>query len=416
MRTESVALLAALLLSASVSADDYASARADLVGAYQEQDFGAMVDAAKRALQARPAYPGALFNLALAQALAGDADASLATLQQLADRGVDFGVDAMDEFKALHELPGWADYRDDLAVLREPVGDAEVVLELDEDRFVPEGIAIDTDGSILLGSIHTGRLVRVQDRVQELSDGRGHWSVFGMRVHPDGSVWFASAAVPQLAGVGEAIGRTGLFRFDLRERKLTKEARLPGTDRQQVLGDLVIAGDVIYTTDSLGGAVYRYDIDSGTFTAVVDAGVLGSPQGLALDASGNYLYVADYIGGLYRVSLDDCSRERLAVPEAVTDFGIDGLYRHGAELIAIQNGVRPHRVVAFRLDNDGTTVTGSRVLAANLPQFDEPTLGVVHGNDFYFVANSHWNRFAPDNSLPDGLTGPIVLRVPLHAD
>ena len=416
MRAEFVALVAALLLSAGASADDYASARADLVEAYQQQDFGAMVDAAKRALQARPAYPGALFNLALAQALAGDADASLATLQQLADRGVDFGVDAMDEFRALHELPGWERYRGDLAVLREPVGDAEVVLELDEDRFVPEGIAIDADGSILLGSIHTGRLVRVQDGVEELSDGRGHWSVFGMRLHGDGSVWFASAAVPQLAGVGEAVGHTGLFRFDLRERTLTTAARLPGADRQQVLGDLVIAGDVIYTTDSLGGAVYRYDIDSGTFTPIVDNGVLGSPQGLVLDASGNYLYVADYIGGLYRVSLDDGSRQRLDVPEAVTDFGIDGLYRHGSELIAIQNGVRPHRVVAFRLGDDGTTVTGSRVLAANLPQFDEPTLGVVRGNDFYFVANSHWNRFAADNSLPDGLSGPIVLRVSLHAD
>jgi sugar lactone lactonase YvrE len=416
MRAEFVALVAALLLSDGASADDYASARADLVEAYQQQDFGAMVDAAKRALQARPAYPGALFNLALAQALAGDADASLATLQQLADRGVDFGVDAMDEFRALHELPGWAGYRGDLAVLREPVGDAEVVLELDEDRFVPEGIAIDADGSILLGSIHTGRLLRVQDGVQELSDGRGHWSVFGMRLHDDGSVWFASAAVPQLAGVGEAVGRTGLFRFDLRERNLMTAAKLPHAERRQVLGDLVIAGDVIYTTDSLGGAVYRYDIETGAFTALVEAGALGSPQGLVIDESGEYLYVADYIGGLYRVALEDGSRKRLTVPETVTDFGIDGLYRHGRDLIAIQNGVRPHRVVALRLAEDGVTVTASRVLAANLPQFDEPTLGVIRGDDFYFVANSHWNRFSPDNSLPDGLTGPIVLRVSLHAD
>ena len=33
------------------------------------------------------------------------------------------------------------------------------------------------------------------------------------------------------------------------------------------------------------------------------------------------------------------------------------------------------------------------VLIANHPLFDEPTLGTVVGEAFYFVANSHWNRF-----------------------
>jgi len=76
--------------------------------------------------------------------------------------------------------------------------------------------------------------------------------------------------------------------------------------------------------------------------------------------------------------------------------------------------VRPHRVAALRLSDNGLAITGSRMLAANLEQFDEPTLGVVRGDDFYFVANSHWNRFDDENKLPDGLTGPIVLRVKLN--
>ena len=48
-----------------------------------------------------------------------------------------------------------------------------------------------------------------------------------------------------------------------------------------------------------------------------------------------------------------------------------------------------------------------------LAEFDEPTLGVVRGDDFYFVANSHWNRFDAENRLPDGLSGPIILKVRL---
>ena len=96
-----------------------------------------------------------------------------------------------------------------------------------------------------------------------------------------------------------------------------------------------------------------------------------------------------------------------------TDYGIDGMYIYGDELIAIQNGVRPHRVVAFKLSGDGLSITGSRVLASNLPEFDEPTLGTIRGDYFYFVANSHWNRFDQENQLPEGLSGPIILKVSL---
>ena len=101
------------------------------------------------------------------------------------------------------------------------------------------------------------------------------------------------------------------------------------------------------------------------------------------------------------------------MPASVSDYGIDGLYRHGGRLIAIQNGIQPHRVTAFSLSEDGTEIISARILAMNLPEFDEPTLGTVVGDDFYFVANSHWNRFDANNSLPQGLTGPIVLRIPL---
>ena len=181
-----------------------------------------------------------------------------------------------------------------------------------------------------------------------------------------------------------------------------------------MLGDLVIAdSNVLYTTDSLTGAIYRYYIDSNEFEILVERGRLGSPQGLVLDDSAAYLYVADYIGGLYRASLDDGSLIKLQVPSDVTDYGIDGLYRYGSELIVIQNGVRPHRVVALRLGKDGLSISGSRLLASNLEGFDEPTLGTIVGDEFYFVANSHWNRFDAQNQLPDGLSGPLILRLSL---
>jgi sugar lactone lactonase YvrE len=402
-----------ILIAANAAADDYADARSELVAAYQEQDYEAMVSAAEKSLLARPEYPGALFNLALAFTLNGDNESSLHTLNRLLAKGVDFGADEMDEFAALRELSGWEDYVRGVEALYRPVGKADVALQSDRDRFVPEGIAIGTDGSFYLGSIRRGLLVR-DDEV--ISDRQGHWSVFGMRFHGDGSLWFASAAVPQLEGVAKDTGKTGLFRVNVESGEVSRAAILPQFEFEQVLGDLVIQGENIYTTDSLTGAVYRYDIGEDTYTAIVGRGELGSPQGLVLDATGDQLYVADYIGGLYRISLSDGAMHKLRVPRGTTDYGIDGLYRHGNTLVAIQNGIRPHRVTAFELDEDGLSIRRGRTLAANLPEFDEPTLGVVRGDEFYFVANSHWNRFDRDNRLPEGLSGPIILKLSLLAE
>jgi tetratricopeptide (TPR) repeat protein len=401
------------LLSLNAVADDYTEARAELIAAYELQNYPAMIIAAEKSLVARPEYPGALFNLAFAQALAGEPEDSLKTLERLLAKGIDYNADNLDEFAAVRELPGWRSYISGIEKLYEPIGEASVALQLDDGQFIPEGIALDVEGNFYLGSIRKGQLIRANGTVELLSDRAGHWSVFGMRFDDNGDLWFASAAVAQLVEARGDTGKSGLFQFDIETGDVTREVILPQDADDQVLGDLVIEGDAIYTTDSLTGALYRYRIETDKLETLQEPGTFGSPQGLVSDESGDYLYVADYIGGLYRVSVSDGSRERLLVPVQISDHGIDGLYRYGSELIAIQNGIRPHRVVAFQLSDNGLAVEGVRPLVANHELFDEPTLGVVRGDELFFVANSHWNRFDANNALPEDLAGPVILKVSL---
>jgi sugar lactone lactonase YvrE len=392
-------LFACLTFTSAAHADAYADARGELVAAYQAQDFGAMRVAAARALQARPEYPGALFNLAFSEALDGDADASMTTLNRVVDKSIDFGVEKIEAFAGLKSHSSWGDYVKAVEQIREPIGEAEVAAESDESDFIPEGIAVDPNGDIILGSIRHGRLLIDPGDFLEMQLGPlGHWSVFGMRFDEQGGLWFASSHVPQYAGISDLSGyKAGLFRLDSETGKISDRARL----------------DTIYTTDSVDGPVYRYSIPGAEYSTLVPKGVFGSPQGLVLDANGEHLYVADYIGGLYRVHLASGSVEKVATPATISDYGIDGLYRHGNRLVAIQNGIQPHRVVALTLSEDGMAIESIETLAMNLPQFDEPTLGTVVDDNFYFVANSHWNRFDAENNLPEDLSGPIVLRVQL---
>lgn len=399
------------------NADAYSDARAELIAAYEAEDFVAMQAAAELALKARPRYPGALFNLALAKSLAGDSAGALGIFASLVASGVDYNVADLEEFASLQQHEGWPAYAAAVAELQKPLGTATVAYTYERRDFVPEGIVL-IDGQLLLGSVRHGEIVRIGTSVELLSSGRktGHWSVLGMRAGPDNAVWFTSAALAQYAAAGDtSLGSTGLFRLDLVSRAVTAMAILPPDNEGRVLGDLVFADDdTIYLSESLRGELYRYRLSSGRLEQIIAPGPLRSLQGLALDASGDHLFVADYVGGLFRVRLADLTLERVTANASINLFGIDGLYRYGDELIAIQNGNRPHRVVAFQLAADGAAVIGSRVLARTLPEFDEPTLGTIAGDDFLFVANSHWNRFGADNSLPEDLSGPIILKVSLR--
>jgi hypothetical protein len=105
----------------------------------------------------------------------------------------------------------------------------------------------------------------------------------------------------------------------------------------------------------------------------------------------------------------------VAAPDNVPLLGIDGLAAYGNSLIVTQNGIRPHRVTRLTLDPAGERVVKGEILEMNDPRFSEPTLGMVVGDAYYFVANSQWGMFDKDGVLApvERLKAPIILKVPL---
>jgi hypothetical protein len=87
----------------------------------------------------------------------------------------------------------------------------------------------------------------------------------------------------------------------------------------------------------------------------------------------------------------------------------------GRTLIAVQNGeTRPNRVLALTMDPAWRRVTGWRVLAANLPELEQPSGGTVVGDDFVFVARSQWAAFDDDGTVTKSkLSPPLIVRLRL---
>jgi hypothetical protein len=140
-----------------------------------------------------------------------------------------------------------------------------------------------------------------------------------------------------------------------------------------------------------------------------------SPQGLAFSGDERHLFMADYSSGLFEIDVRTKKVVHLPPLEGATLLGIDGLYFYNGTLIGVQNGVAPWRVVQMFLSDGFKRVERLKIIEANNPVFDEPTLGVLVKNSFYFVANSQWGLVDEKGQLgpADKLADPIVLRVRL---
>lgn len=419
---------AALALAAAAgAADPSPEAPQDFVGLFKAAsearaagDHARMERALRQALKLRPAHPRAQYELAAALALRGRKNDALDQLRSLARMGLTFDVAADEDFAGLREWDGFKDVRRDFARNRKAAGEADLTFSVPAaPAFIPEGLAFDPDDDhFFLGSVRERRILRVDEdgRSSEFTRAGSSWAVLGLAVDTDRRLlWAATAALPQMKDARpEELGGSALEAYDLKTGERRHRHVLPADGRKHQLGDVAIGRDgVVYATDGAAGMVYALTPEGGTFEALTPAGALSAPQGLAFARDRNLLYVADYTQGLYRLDVRRRELKRLDVADEICVYGIDGLYRVDDDLVAVQNGVRPHRVVRFALDRNGRRVRHADVLAASLRDFDEPTLGVVVGRRFHFVANSQWNKFGDDHALPPDaqLRGPVVLSV-----
>lgn len=402
--------------------------QAEALTAYKAKQYAEMEVLLVRAEQLRPQHPRALYNLAAARALQKDAAGAQSYLERLDRMKLAYKFWDDPDFSAFKDQPAFKKLAESFQRHLSPQGTAEFAFSAGVADFMPEGIAYDRDtGSFYLSSVRQRRVLRVDssnERVNLVGSGEyGMLAALGMKFEPrQRRLWVATSALPEMEDYDpeEDKGRAGILSFDRDSGRVRGRYWLPKDGKDHVLGDLIISSQgLVYTTDSADGRLYELDRKTKKFTAQPGSEALESPQGLSFAPGQRYIYLADYNKGLFRYDLEQKKLEMLPGRDDVCLYGIDGLYYYKNSLIAIQNGVRPNRVVRIALDENQSPprVTGMQVLAAGLKDFDEPTLGVLKNNGvFYFVANSHWNRIDERHRLPheDTLTRPVVLRIDLE--
>jgi len=365
------------------------------ITAYRAGDYDTFVDRFEEIIKQRPDHPASLYNLACGYALKGDHKKSLAYLKKLAARGIDMGAEADSDFESLRDTDEFRKLVASLQYLREPVNNSRVAFTIPEQSLFPEGIAFDPiKKHFYLGSIYRRKIIRIapdgsaESFVDDKQDGL--LAVLGMRVDPVRRILWACCT-----GSGNMIDKqpgddtlAGLFAYSLEDGRLIKKYILNDSVVHD-LNDVAIYTDGrAYVTDSRTGAVFMADLIKDTLKTVIEAGIFIGSNGIDFTPDGKYLFVADYGSTLYRIKMSDLSLKEIKCPGKNSLYGIDGLYFYDGDLVAIQNGIRPHRVIRLRLNGSLDKVKKCDIIEMNHPDFAEPTTGAIAGDEFYYIANS----------------------------
>jgi sugar lactone lactonase YvrE len=318
---------------------------------------------------------------------------------RMQQQGLAYDFSTNDNTKNIQGTEVFDYVNDVMKMAGDPMGDAEVAFSLPEDVKLPEAISWDeTRQKFLVGTVADGSVLAIDKdgKVEELfkaTESNGLWSVFDILVDaPRNRLWITSAASPKFDHFAESDqGRSALFEYNLETLKPIAIYPVPVDGKAHSLGNMVMnpIGD-IFIVDRVLPIVYKKPAADAKLVPLLASREMVSMRGIAMQPDGSLMYIADREMGILVVDLKGGRAGKLAIPETLNIGGIDGLYLWNNQLIMIQNGVQPQRVMRLQLDSSGTKVESVRPLAVALPDFDFPSYGVIKDKSLYYFDHSQW--------------------------
>ena len=387
--------------------------------AYRDGDFIGFTNSLETALDLNPASLATRYNLACAYARTDRNDEALRLLQGLVDARVDYGMADDPDLASLH---GNAEFDEMLRTLDnnlQPVSGSTHRFTLDQLGLIPEGIAIDQATSrTFLGSMRNGDIF-VIDAAGQMSKfanvaDHGKMAAIGLFVDVERKVlWAVGSTFNRVENFNpEAPVRSGVFGFNLTTGQLEHQymADEPGNGFNDVTvapsGDLYLSGDAL--------SVVRDGSD--VIQPVKTTQRIFGSNGVAITPDGDRMFVTSYPVGIAAVDLSNGETVWLEAPGGATLYGIDGLYWYEGDLVGVQNGVNPWRLVRLQLNKSQTAITDIRMLEfAN--ENITPTTGAIVGDIIHYVGQGPPPEVIPGHfaeNMAPFLGKTIVMTAPLN--
>lgn len=383
------------------------------------KDFVNCYDYITQAKKLHPYHPLIGYQLGIAAANTGRSDEALSELKKVILMDAQINLMA-EEFNPLRAIASFKEIITLQKHLQKSVVTSDTLLVVPNKDSHFESLACDTQtGTFFFGSINK-RNILARDTLGNVTEfikpgAHGITSIFDLQIDEARSLlWACSSPVIQMNNYDSTL-HSVVYQFDLSSGALLNsfESKL-GTS--SVFGDLTInSKGNVFVSDGKTNTIFEVNEDNKSLEPYFTSSEFWNIQGIAFSNDDQYLFIADYIKGPYR--LDTSSKQLLKIEMEVDESfkGIDGLLYFNHSLIAIQNGVSPNRVVRYFLNDALDKFTDCTTIDRAHPAFNEPTMGYLVGNRLFYIANSSWGAYDENfNIKPALIQDVVILTYPLE--
>ena len=370
--------------------------------AYQTQDYPVFYDHISKALEMHPYHQGIMYQKALAAAHLQKPDEAVGLLQAAILISTTFDL-TVEDFTPLRNRENFKSVIALKEQLSQSIAHSVKAFTIPDPQLHAENIAPGfKPRTFFVSSIHKRKVVYVDEKGQAsdfiLSKQNGLGAVMSIKADSKtNSLWVASTITPEMMEYDSTL-TSAIYQFDANTKNLIARYEADIKAKGFFFGDIALSktGEV-FISDSQNNVIFKVNAQTKKLESY-------------FSSDEKYLFVADYIKGIFRLTLSTKELIQLSVDAVVTVKGVDGLIFYKNSLIAIQNGVSPMRVMQLHLNESGDRIVSARTIDHNRPDFNEPTNGCLVNDTLYYVANSQWNGYDEQKRIkPAAELQPIVI-------
>ena len=369
--------------------------------AYNAHDYKDFLKYMKHAYELSNTHQSYIYNLAIAYLFNNNKEEAISLIKRGLNFGFVYPLDKDEDLSDLKNDPGFEKLLKQNLSNQRPMNISTTVAKLPAKQVIAEGLAFEpNNSSFFMSSIYKGIFYNFnkENKVLWQSEDENFGSVAGLKI--DGRknlLWGTFVHQPQSENFVDSLeGNSGVFCYNLvTKEKLLKINIEKDSLEKHWFGDMILdSNGSVYASDSYAGKIYKFSApDFKPQIFLSDSNII-SLQGLTLTDNEPYLIFSDYARGLFLYDNKTSEVKEIKNLTNNTLLGIDGIYFYKKDkLIAVQNGINPQRIIEITFDKNYTCAINLTVLEANNPDYEEITLGTIYKNNFYFIANSQWNKF-----------------------
>jgi tetratricopeptide (TPR) repeat protein len=366
--------------------------------AQQAGDNARFYEMIVKASEIHPHHPSILYQRGTAAALNGKNEEAISYLRKALLMNANFELDS-DELKTLRGIPEFKALQKLQIEILKPIIKSDTAFVLPYKQLHAETItAGERDGVFYLSGIHQRKVLRIDPKrnITEFTTAEqdGLTAVLGLKVNAvKNELWICSSPMPEMQHY-DTVSKSAVFKYNIKSKKLIKKYQPTDSKTEYNFGDLILnkKGEA-FISDSRNNIIFKVNESKGNLEPFYSNETFWNIQGITFSSDEKYLFISDYIKGLYRLTLATKELLEITAHELASLKSIDGLHWYNNSLIAVQNGITPMRVTRYMLNEKMDSITSFEILDRAHPAFNEPTNGCIVNDAFIYVANSQWSGY-----------------------